>query len=141
MRSRLLVIAQFTCIAILAIGGDWLLPWWASSLFMAGILILIWATVSLGASNLTVMPDPRATNTLSVRGVYCFVRHPMYTAVLLCGVALAFGAPSTVRWVALGACLVVLLLKIRHEEALLTKRYPDYPERMRGVKRLLPLIW
>jgi len=141
MKSGLLVLAQFTCIALLVFGGEWLLPWWALLLFAAGVLILIWATVSLGASNLTVMPDPRASNSLSVRGIYRFVRHPMYTAVLLCGASLAFGAPSNSRWAALGACLVVLLLKIRHEEALLTARYPDYHERMRGVKRLLPFIW
>lgn len=141
MKSSLLVLAQFTCIALLVFGGDWLIPWWALLLFVAGVLILLWAAVSLGAPNLTVMPDPRATNTLIVRGVYRFVRHPMYTAVLLCGAALAVGAPSTLRWVALSVCLVVLLLKIKHEEALLSKRYPDYPQRMRGVMRLLPGVW
>ena len=141
MRSASLVFAQFTCIALLVFGGDWLIPWWALLLFVAGVLILLWAAVSLGALNLTVMPDPRATNMLIVRGVYRFVRHPMYTAVLLCGAALAFGAPSAIRWLSLMVCLVVLILKIKHEEALLTRRHPDYPQRMLGVKRLLPFVW
>jgi protein-S-isoprenylcysteine O-methyltransferase Ste14 len=35
----------------------------------------------------------------------------------------------------------VLTIKVRHEEALLTARHPDYPERMRGVARLLPGAW
>ncbi len=141
MRSIPLVIAQFTCIGALALGGSWQLPWWAWMLFALGFLILAWAAVSLGGHNLTVMPDPRATNALSVQGIYRFVRHPMYTAVLLCGAALAFGAPSAIRWSTLMVCLVVLILKIKHEEALLTQRHPDYPQRMLGVKRLLPFVW
>lgn len=141
MRSLLLVLAQFACIGALALGGHWLLPWWSWLFFGAGLLILLWAAVSLGGANLTVMPDPRAGSTLRVRGIYRFVRHPMYTAVLLCGMALAFGAPSRTRWAALIACAVVLVLKIRHEEALLARRHPDYPVRMRGVKRLLPGVW
>ena len=137
----LLVIAQFACIGILALGGGWGLPWWAWGIFCTGMLILLWAALSLGVDNLTVMPDPRAGSTLRVRGIYRFVRHPMYTAVLLCGAALAFGAPSASRATAFVACIIVLLLKIRHEEALLTLRHPDYGDRMRGIKRLVPGIW
>ncbi|MBK9147694.1 MAG: isoprenylcysteine carboxylmethyltransferase family protein [Flavobacteriales bacterium] len=141
MRSVLLVIGQFTCIGALVLGGTWQLPWWAWALFGMGLIVLVWAAFSLGGHNLTVMPDPRATNALSARGIYRFVRHPMYTAVLLCGSALAFGSPSALRWMALAVCIMVLLLKIQHEEALLTARHPDYAERMRGVKRLLPGVW
>lgn len=141
MYGVLLVVAQFSCIIALVLGGGWSLPGVAWAVLGIGLLILVWAGLSLGAGNLTVMPAPRSSSTLSVRGIYRFIRHPMYTAVLLCGSAVAFGAPSRVRWVALAACAVVLVLKIRHEEALLTARHPDYPERMQGVKRLLPLIW
>jgi protein-S-isoprenylcysteine O-methyltransferase Ste14 len=140
MRSLLLVIAQFTCIGVLAFGGSWQLPWWAWALFGAGVLVLFWAALSLGR-NFTIMPDPRSANTLSVRGIYRLVRHPMYTAVLMCGAAVAMGAPSLVRSAALAACAAVLVLKVRYEEARLTERHPDYPERMKGVARLLPFVW
>lgn len=141
MRGALLVLGQFACIAALAAGGAWRLPPWAWGLFAVGLLVLGWAFASLGARNFTVMPEPRAGGALSARGIYRWLRHPMYTAVLLCGAALAFGAPSAVRWVALPLCLAVLVLKIRYEEGLLATRYPAYAERMRGVKRLLPGVW
>ena len=141
MRSLLLVIGQFGSIAVLLIGGDWHLPWWAWALFLLGLGVFAWAVLSLGSRNFTIMPEPRAGNELAVRGIYRFIRHPMYTAVLLCGAAVSLGAPSAWRWSALAVCAAVLLLKIRHEEGLLMQRHPDYPERMRGVKRLLPLIW
>jgi len=141
MRSILLVFGQFACIGALALGGPWRLPWWSWGTLGMGLVILLWAVFSLGGQNLTVMPDPRNANTLSAGGIYRWLRHPMYTAVLLCGAALAFGAPTTLRWLALAACIMVLLLKIQFEEALLTARHPDYAERMRGVKRLLPGVW
>lgn len=126
---------------MLLFGGGWQLPWWAWGLFVAGLLVFAWAAVSLGGNNFTILPAPRSGNTLSFRGIYRFIRHPMYTAVLLCGAAVSFGAPSNWRWVALGTCLVVLVLKIHHEEALLTHRHPDYPQRMQGVARLVPGLW
>ncbi|MBK7270182.1 MAG: hypothetical protein IPI07_11975 [Flavobacteriales bacterium] len=141
MRSILLVAGQFGSIAVLLFGGGWQLPWWALSLFALGLLVFAWALASLGAHNFTILPDPRAANTLSQRGVYRFLRHPMYTAVLLCGAAVAFGAPSVARWIALAVCLVVLVIKVYHEEALLVARHPDYPQRMKGVARLCPGIW
>jgi protein-S-isoprenylcysteine O-methyltransferase Ste14 len=140
-RSLLLVIGQFGSIAVLLFGGGWQLPWWAWCLFVLGLLVFILAALSLGRSNFTILPDPRAGNTLSQVGIYRFLRHPMYTAVLLCGVAVSFGAPSVWRWIALAVCLAVLLVKVRYEEGLLTAKHPDYQERMKGVARLLPGVW
>jgi len=139
--SVALVIGQFTCITVLLLGGGWLLPWWAWSVFVLGLAVFVWAALSLGSNNFSVLPGPRPGNTLSVRGIYRWLRHPMYTAVLLCGTAVTFGAPSTGRWIALPACLVVLVLKVRHEERLLTRRHPDYPSRMKGIARLVPGLW
>ena len=141
LRSFLLVLGQFGSIAVLLFGGGWQLPWWAWAIFALGLLVFAWAVVSLGGNNFTILPDPRASNTLSHRGIYRWLRHPMYTAVLLCGLAVAFGAPSMLRWIALFFCLVVLVIKVYHEEALLIARHPDYPERMKGVARLCPGIW
>lgn len=141
MRSSLLVIGQFGSIAVLLIGGDWLLPIWAWILFMLGLVVFFLALIALGGSNFTIMPSPRAGNVLSKRGIYHLMRHPMYTAVILCGTAVTFGSPSVARWIALAVCVVVLLLKVHHEEGLLTARHPDYPRLMKGVARLLPGIW
>ena len=141
MNSRVLVLGQFGSIVVLLFGGGWNLPSWAWCLFVLGLLVFGWAVVSLGRSNFTIMPDPRAGNSLSQAGIYRFLRHPMYTAVLLCGAAVSFGAPSIWRWVALGMCFVVLLVKVRYEEGLLTAKHPDYQERMKGVARLVPGVW
>ncbi len=140
-RSLLLVLGQFGSIAVLLFGGGWQLPWWAWALFAVGLAVFAWAVVSLGGKNFTILPDPRSANTLSQRGIYRWLRHPMYTAVLLCGLAVSFGAPSMARWIALAVCAVVLVTKVHYEERLLTARHPDYPQRMKGVARLCPGVW
>ncbi len=141
MRSALLVLGQFTCIAVLLFGGAWDLPWWAWALFLTGLSLFAWAAVSLGKKNFTILPEPKAGNELSIAGIYRSLRHPMYTAVLSCGTAVTFGAPSLWRWIALVTCLVVLVLKVRYEERALSARYVDYAQRMNNVPRLLPFIW
>lgn len=134
----LLVLVQFAGIAVLVFGGSWMLPWWGWLLFASGIIVFLIAALSLGNNNLTVMPAPRQGNSLSKRGIYRLVRHPMYLSVLLCGIAVAVGAPSVWRWGALAAVAVDLVLKIRHEEKRLTALHPEYPQVMKGVARLVP---
>jgi len=141
MTSRLLVLGQFGSIAMLLLGGGWALPWWAWLILGLGLAVFGWAAASLGRNNFTIMPDPRSGNTLSKQGIYRFLRHPMYTAVILCGIAVSFGAPSLARWIALVTCCVVLVLKVRYEEGRLAVKHPDYPQVMRGVPRLFPGIW
>ena len=66
----------------------------------------------------------------------------MYSSVLLGCAGLAALSPATLiavpAWLALTA---VLVLKIRHEEALLGQRYADYAEYAAATWRLLPGIW
>ena len=137
----LLVFGQFGSIAVLLFAGGWQLPLWGWILFALGLAIFFFALASLGQRNFTILPDPRAGNTLSQRGIYRLLRHPMYTAVLLCGSAVSFGAPSPWRWAALVVCALVLVVKVRYEERLLTIAHPEYPKLMKGVSRLIPWIW
>lgn len=141
MFGALLVFGQFACIAVLLFGGGWILTWWGWTMFALGMLVFLLAAIALGVKNFTIMPVPRAGNTLTKRGIYNVVRHPMYLAVLLCGAAMAFGAPSPWRWAALAVAVVVLVVKVHHEERQLTEKHADYPEVMRGVAHLVPGVW
>jgi protein-S-isoprenylcysteine O-methyltransferase Ste14 len=78
------------------------------------------------AGNLTASPTPVDGGELVTHGIYATVRHPMYSALLsgVIGFALLVGS-----WVALAAVLVLVpffIAKARHEERLLSSRYPGY---------------
>lgn len=139
--SILLVLAQFASILALILGGSWVLPLWAWIAFASGLGLFFWAMASLGANNFSLMPEPRAGNTISRRGIYRWLRHPMYASVILCASAVAFGAPSKIRWIAWAVCVAALIVKVRIEEEAITRRHAGYPEHMKGTWRLVPWVW
>ncbi|MDB4964431.1 MAG: Isoprenylcysteine carboxyl methyltransferase, partial [Myxococcales bacterium] len=75
-------------------------------------------------------------------GVYARVRHPMYLGALLMflGAPLLTGAATAL---AMGVALTILIaVRIRDEEQLLTTSLPGYDEYRRRVRyRLVPFLW
>lgn len=138
--SVLLVLLQFTSIAVLLIGGGWDLALWSWLLFTAGLVLFVWAAWAMGR-NFTVMPEPKPGNTLVRRGPYRWLRHPMYTAVIICAIAVTVGAPSAWRLLALAVCVPALVWKVVHEERRIGEMHADYQAAMRGTWRLFPFVW
>ena len=100
----------------------------------------ILAVLALGA-NRTPHPHPRETGELVRHGVYSWIRHPLYTSLLLVmgGWALAWGsAIAAVIWVLL---LVLLDQKARREERYLRARFPGYDAYSKSVRRFVPGVY
>jgi protein-S-isoprenylcysteine O-methyltransferase Ste14 len=79
---------------------------------------------------------------LASTGLYKLVRHPMYAAsvILMVGMPLALGSYWGLLVLILG--LLVLVLRIRDEEKLLTQELAGYREyRERVPYRLMPYVW
>jgi protein-S-isoprenylcysteine O-methyltransferase Ste14 len=88
-----------------------------------------------------VSPSPDVEKLLVVRGIYAYVRHPMYLSgsLLLLGATIWHG-----NVVVIGGGLMASLffyLKAVHEERLLLQVYADYPACMKRTGRLLPQLW
>ena len=75
-------------------------------------------------------------------GLYGVVRHPMYAATVLLFLAMPLVLGS---WLALIVFLhhpVLMVLRIRNEEAVLSAGLPGYRDYMQRVKyRLIPFVW
>ncbi|MBC7298116.1 MAG: isoprenylcysteine carboxylmethyltransferase family protein [Demequina sp.] len=93
-------------------------------LFVLGGIGGVAAAVFLGRA-LTPIPQPNGAG-LSARGVYRWVRHPMYSSILvLClGVAVSRGAVAV--WVLAAALAVFFEVKTRFEERFLVEAYDGY---------------
>jgi protein-S-isoprenylcysteine O-methyltransferase Ste14 len=90
------------------------------------------------AATVTVEAGQQLVST----GLYGAVRHPMYTGniVLMLGVPLALGSYWGLLLLVPG--ILVLVLRIRDEEELLTRELSGYREYTEQVHyRLLPYIW
>ncbi len=107
-----------------------------------GLLVRIWAVVTLGRSfRTTVEVDPGQAVVSS--GPYRQIRHPSYTGLLLMvtGVGIASG-----NWLALAVCILLpgaaMLRRIQIEEAELTRVLGEPYQVYRGhTKRLIPGLW
>ncbi len=110
-------------------------------LMIAGLALVIISLVSLGAA-LTPTPVPQDGAALRTGGVYSFVRHPIYTGILVAalGFTLAVGSMwQVLLWVALA---VFFYAKAFWEDRLLAERHGvawfDYADH---VGAFIPRFW
>lgn len=75
-------------------------------------------------------------------GLYGIVRHPMYMATLLLFLMIPFILGSWYAVIAFAFYPVIIILRLKAEEELLTRELAGYAEYKKKVKhRLLPFIW
>jgi len=109
-----------------------------SGLLIAGGLILVaLAGFGLGRS-LTALPIPKNDGQLVTTGLYRWVRHPIYTGVVLAALGLMVAGASVAHLVGFLALYVVLMTKAQLEEKLLAERYQEYEAYAQRTGRFFP---
>lgn len=117
-----------------AAGAGWVLIALAGAVGVAAML-------RLGAQ-LVPQPSPVADGELVRSGLYRFVRHPIYTAVLLAVAGAVLRYASLAGLVLLVAAGVFFDRKAAHEERLLEAAHPQYREyRQQVPARFVPGVW
>ena len=138
-RSYALVIIQLLCLGGIVITG----PLIASrpitlGLELLGVALGLWALMTLRYFH--ILPDIRAGSQLVTNGPYRYIRHPMYSALLLVTFALILDVFSLERvfiWVILTGDLWV---KLTFEEKILTRHFGEYEAYQKQTKRLIPFL-
>lgn len=142
VRSYFLVGVQFVCIGAILVSGPWVAgKGWFLTLELSGILLLVWAIFTMRITRVNVFPEVRTGSRLVTNGPYRWVRHPMYTALLLIALALVCESFSYWRgfwWLALCADLVV---KLSCEERFLREVFNDYEAYRLRTWRLVPWMF
>ena len=140
--SIVLVAAQFLLIVLIMIAGPlWPTHWGLRGMMVLGGAIGVWAFLSMGLRNLRAFPEIPQHGRLIVHGPYRWVRHPMYTSLLLITMAWMIEQPLPWRMILWVGLLMTLSVKLRYEESLLIERFPEYEIYRRQTKRLIPLVW
>jgi protein-S-isoprenylcysteine O-methyltransferase Ste14 len=142
IKSILLVVLQFVFILMLLSGSPLKnIPALAYAFIILSILLVFWAIVTMKKSKLRILPEPSPHATLITNGPYRFIRHPMYTAILMGSVGLLIHQFTWLRLSIVIALAIVLVAKLTWEERMLLHKFEAYRDYMRRSTRLLPFIF
>jgi protein-S-isoprenylcysteine O-methyltransferase Ste14 len=109
-------------------------------LLALGVALISAGMIALGR-NLTPYPKPPEKAHLVLHGIFSLIRHPVYTGVLLMSLGWAqLWQSKPALWLAFGL-IPFFDAKARREEHWLRKKFPEYLDYKRGVKRFIPWIY
>ncbi len=109
-------------------------------LTVSGIIILLLGMLQLN-KNLSPFPTPRSNSELVQTGLYKFIRHPIYTGILLSFSGFGLYSESVFRLIITLLLYVLFIVKTGYEEEQLTKRYNGYASYRKRTGRFFPKIF
>ena len=112
------------------------------ALYLLSSMLTAWAlSENRYAEAVSRVQEERGQRVCST-GPYAFVRHPMYSAIIMWCVSVIMVCPSP--WVALvpGVVAIVIVVRTALEDAMLANGLPGYAEYRDNMRwRLVPFVW
>ena len=141
-RALAWTVLQYALLLIVILGGRLFVAsgvgW---SLIALGVLLTAWSVWAFRQTRIHLTPIVREGGSHIVTGPYRWVRHPMYTSVLLLAAGCVSLDPTVPRIIAAVLLIPALVGKLTVEEELLHRAYPTYADHVKRTKRLVPGIW
>ncbi len=141
--SHLLVALQFGAVAVIVwpffTQPDGRLPWLAMSAL--GLVIGAYTVAHNKLGNFGIYPEPLPEAQLITTGPYRWVRHPMYTSLLLVMLGIALYRAAWPNYLGLLPLIAALFGKMQREEAYLCNKFEAYSDYVKRTHRLFPGIY
>lgn len=137
MLQFLLFIAFSFEIDSMAIIFPEVLFWFGVVIFVIGAFITITAALQLNF-NLSPFPSPLPGSNLIENGVYKFIRHPIYTGLILSFFGFAIISDSGYRILITAVLFLLFYFKTIYEEKRLIEKFPRYLEYKSRSGRFFP---
>ncbi len=116
------------------------LQWLGVGLCLAGFGFAVWARVHIGR-NWGMPMSLREGHELVTSGPYAYVRHPIYSGLMLAMIGSAFTA-GLLWLLGLVFYFIYFIFAARSEEKTMLTQFPDaYPAYRRRTKMLLPFVF
>ena len=143
MKSRILVFIQFATIflMILPLDGGVQYLYSGLSIITIGIAIGLLSITAHTTGNFNIRPDIKENCVLVTHGIYKYIRHPMYSSVLLSMFGVLVLYANIYVSVLYLILLINMLTKMFYEESLWHSRDESYKEYSKNTYRLIPYIF
>lgn len=141
-KSILLVALQFLFIVLLLTGTPLdNLSVWPAILIIMSFLLMLWALAAMQRSKWRIFPEPSAKAILIIHGPYRYIRHPMYSAIILGAAGLLTSYCTWLRLIMVISLAIVLISKLTWEEKMLSQKFEGYSSYCTHTKRLIPFLF
>ena len=138
----LLVMLQFLFIGLVVVTSPLAhLKLWVMLIMLVGVALGLYAIYTIRIGNFNISPQVKPNGILIAHGPYRFIRHPMYTAILITCWPMVTGHFSYLRLGFVIGLTLVLVVKLHLEEQYLKQAFPAYREYTRTSKKLIPFVW
>lgn len=146
------VVVQFILFGIIAFGPrisslDVLWDGLEPILFYPSLIIISFASiiVVLGlihlGGNLSVFPHPLESAKFVDKGIYGLIRHPIYSGIILLVTGYGLLTGNTLMLIYGILVFIFFEFKTKREEKYLCRKFPEYRDYQKRVKKLLPFIY
>lgn len=141
-KAYFLVLLQFSSLLVILFTA----PIFAERLFLlfiqiVGIFIGVWAVLVMKIGNFNISPVPVKNGELRISGPYKYVRHPMYSSLLLFAIPVLISHFTYLRFFMFLILIITLYFKINFEERSLIIQYPSYKNYQLATKRIIPFFY
>jgi protein-S-isoprenylcysteine O-methyltransferase Ste14 len=105
------------------------------------LVIGVWAIFAFRHTRINIFPYLRNGAILIRKGPYKYVRHPMYSSVLLFALAYFIDNPNWIFTSYFVGLTIVILLKMRFEEKQLMLHFKNYDAEFFKTYRIIPCVY
>jgi protein-S-isoprenylcysteine O-methyltransferase Ste14 len=138
---KALVFLQFTIIGVMVLcSKNFLSSILSISIFFIGLLFGIWAINHNKLGNFNIQPKLKEGSRLITSGIYAYIRHPMYSSVIIMMLAFLISTPTLLEGFLFIALIFVLILKAKREESLWLEHNEAYRYYKESTKLFIPYI-
>ncbi len=109
-------------------------------IFLMGVVIGLWAITHNKRGNFNIQPKLKEGCQLVTTGAYNYIRHPMYTSVILMMFAVLAASPAFLELLLFSLLIGVLVLKAKREEKLWCGHDASYLDYQKRTKLFIPYI-
>jgi protein-S-isoprenylcysteine O-methyltransferase Ste14 len=113
--------------------------WAGAFVCVAGLGVTIWARATLG-SNWSSNVQFKEGHQLVKTGPYRFARHPIYTGILIMCTAQGIQFGRLHFWLGWLIVFIGLWIKLKQEEAVMLRHFPEYADYRKQVKAIVPFV-
>ena len=142
IKSFILVSVQFICIYLLFhLTRAASINIFSILLIACGSFIGVWAVYSMRKSTLSIIPEVSQVAILITDGPYHYLRHPMYTSVLLLCLGLLITNMTLLKAVIYVILICDLIVKLQYEESMLMNHFENYKSYAKKTWRIIPYLY